>query len=75
VWEGDQRLGQTPLEILLEGGPESPPRVLVLRRRGYAAHTVRQAWSDRDVQHTVPLQLLPIKDEPPGDLPEIREER
>jgi hypothetical protein len=76
VWEEGQRLGSTPLEVLLEGGPDDPPRVFELRRPGFATHTVRQPWSERDVQHTVPLQVLPpAPDAPPEGLPQLREER
>jgi hypothetical protein len=75
VWEGDERLGVTPVDVVLEGGPADPPRAFELRLPGYATHTVRQPWSASRVEQVVPLQKLAPSARPRPTLPPIKEER
>lgn len=76
VWEGDYRVGTTPLELVLDGRPDDPPRVLELRLAGYATHTVRQPWSATPVEHLVPLQKVqPSPPRPAPTVPPLKENR
>lgn len=56
VFEGETRLGQTPIALGLPGATTDPPREFRIKLDGYADHTIRQPWSPTTVQHSVALQ-------------------